>query len=485
MTDTNIYETIKERCGGNIYIGVVGPVRTGKSTFIRKFLDCVVLSNIENEYDRERTQDEIPQSGSGKTITTTEPKFTPSEAVNISVGGTRLSARIIDCVGYMIEGASGVFEEGAERMVMTPWSDEPMPFSKAGEIGTEKVVKEHSTIAMLVTTDGSICGIPRSSYIPAEERAARELESSNVPFAIILNSAVPESEEAHKLAESLEEKYKVPVALVNCERLNGDDALAILSLVVGEFPIKELTFRLPKWLSALPEGHRILGEINNRIGCFSSEIKKLSDVDRALKCSADITGVSLDAASGCGVFSLPLSTEVYYSAIKELTGIEISGERELFTKLMELSKMKSEYDKITDAFCEARERGYGIVMPSYEEIELSEPKLQKQTAGYGIKVCAKAESYHIIRTDLQADICPVVGSLEQSEEVIKNMNIEYEEDPKKLLDTKLFGRSLYDLVKDGMNAKLIHIPDEARGKLSKTLERIMNEGADGLICILL
>lgn len=485
MTDTNIYKTINDRCGGNIYIGVVGPVRTGKSTFIRRFLDCVVLANIENEYDRERTQDEIPQSGSGKTITTTEPKFTPSEAVNITVDGTTLSARIIDCVGYMIDGASGALEDGNERMVMTPWSDEPMPFSRAGEIGTEKVVKEHSTIAMLVTTDGSICGIPRENYIPAEERAANELKECGVPFAIILNSANPESEEAHALAESLERKYGVPVALVNCERLNGEDALAILSLVVGEFPVRELNFTLPDWVSALPEGHKITDEIREEINKFSSRISKLSEVDDATKDCEMIRKIHMDASSGHGEFSIPLTTEVYYSALKELTGVEITGERDLFAKLVELSEIKRDYDKIKDALFDARESGYGIVMPSYEEIEISEPQLQKQTAGYGIKVCASAESYHIIRTGLKADICPVVGSQEQSEEVIKSMSSEYEEDPRRLLDTKLFGRSLYDLVNDGMNAKLIHIPDEARGKLSKTLERIMNEGADGLICILL
>ena len=485
MTDTNIYKTINERCGGNIYIGVVGPVRTGKSTFIRKFLDCMVLPNIDNDYDRERTQDEIPQSGSGKTITTTEPKFTPSDAVRISLGGTALSAKVIDCVGYMIDGASGAIEEGNERMVMTPWSSEAMPFSKASEIGTEKVVKEHSTIALLVTTDGSICGIPRENYVPAEERAATELKESGVPFSIILNSATPESENAHVLAESLEKKYGVPVALINCEKLNVEDSAAILSLVVGEFPVRELNFELPEWLCALPEGHKIICDVKEEINAYSAKVKKLCDVDKNIKEFNKIEKISFDAASGCGCFSIPLPTKVYYSAIEELTHVKISGERDLFERLMEFAKIKEDYDKIKEALNEARECGYGIVMPSYEEIQLSQPELQKQAAGYGIRVCAKAESYHIIRTDLMADICPVVGSEEQSEEVIKNMNTEFEEDPRKLLDTKLFGRSLYDLVKDGMNAKLTHMPNEARGKLSKTLERIMNEGADGLICILL
>lgn len=485
MTENSIYTTIKERCGGNIYIGVVGPVRTGKSTFIRNFLDCMVIPNIENEYDRERAQDEIPQSGSGKTITTTEPKFTPSEAVCINLGGTVLSARMIDCVGYMVEGAGGAFEDGAERMVMTPWSDEPMPFSKAGEMGTEKVVKEHSTIAMLVTTDGSITDIPRENYIAAEERVAGELKASGVPFAIILNSSKPDTAEAHELAKSLEEKYSAPVALVNCANLNEEDAVGILSLVVGEFPLREVNFNLPQWYSVLPSGHRIISSVKELIGAFCEKAEKISDIDKALCEDGRLKKISVDAGSGVCYFELPHEKEEYYGALEEMAGVSLSGERELFETVITLTDAKREYDKIKDALSDAKEKGYGIVMPSYEEIRLSEPTLEKHSNGYGIKISANAESYHIIRTDLKADVCPVVGSEEQSEEVIKNMASEYEEDPKKLLESKLFGRSIYDLVNDGMNAKLLHIPDESRTKLAGTLERIMNEGASGLICILL
>ncbi len=485
MADNSIYTTINERCGGNIYIGVVGPVRTGKSTFIRRFMDCLIIPGIENEYDRERAQDEIPQSGSGRTITTTEPKFTPSEAVKIKLGETELNARMIDCVGYMIDGAMGAFEDGTERMVMTPWSDEPIPFSTAGEIGTEKVVREHSTVAMLMTTDGSICDIPRENYVNAEERAARELRACGVPYAIILNSASPQTKEAHALAESLEEKYGAPVALVNCAELSSEDAKEILSLAVGQFPVCELSFRLPEWCSPLPEGHGLIAELKEKVIAFAKGIKKISDVDAACIGSSDITKTSFDAGTGKGVFSVSVPDEVYYSTLSELCGIEIGGARQLLDSMIELSYAKREYDKVKDAMADAREKGYGIVMPSSDELKLSEPQLLKQSAGYGIKVSATADSYHIIKTGLKTDVCPVVGSEEQSLEVVKSMSAEYEEDPVRLLDSKMFGRSLADLVSDGMNSKLMHIPDESRAKLSQTLEKIMNEGANGLICILL
>lgn len=485
MTDNSIYTTIKERCDGNIYIGVVGPVRSGKSTFIRKFLETVVLPNIENERDRERTLDEIPQSGSGKTITTTEPKFIPSEAVKINMGGTQLSARMIDCVGYMVDGAWGATEDGEERMVVTPWAEAAIPFSLAGEMGTERVVKEHSTIAMLVTTDGSICDIPRESYIPAEERAAEELKASGVPFAIILNCLSPETKEAHILAESLEEKYGAPVALVNCNELDREDAYGILSLVVGEFPIRELCFTIPDWCYAIPKGHRVLTELKQKIADFSDRVSKLSHIEKAIADAPHIRLVAMDAATGVCKLDMPLPHGEYYGVLKEMTGLELSDERALLTSLVELAEAKRDYDKIKHALTDAREMGYGIVMPSYDELRLSEPQLHKSATGYGIKVCASADSYHIIRTELKAEVCPVIGSEEQSEEVYRNMTSEYEEDPKRLLEAPMFGRSLYDLVNDGMNSKLLHIPEQSRSKLASTIERIMNEGAGGLICILL
>lgn len=485
MSENGIYKTIAKRTGGDIYIGVVGPVRTGKSTFIHRFLESAVLPNIKDEYDRERTLDEIPQSGSGRTITTTEPKFVPGEAVRIDVDGTELKVRMIDCVGYLVEGAMGAEEEGEARMVVTPWSDKPMPFAKAAEIGTEKVTKEHSTIAMLVTTDGSISDIPRENYIPAEERVAKELKESGKPFAIVLNSKSPETPEAHTLAKELEKKYGVPVALVNCARLNSEDVDGILSLVIGEFPIKELTFNLPEWTAVLPPEHPVNKGIIDKINKFAFEADKFSDIERLLDGDCGIKKVCLDAGCGKGTFDIPIEKEQYYRALSEFSGERVSDDKELFVAFTEMARTKREYDRIKDALYDAREKGYGIVMPTADELTLSEPTLVKQGAGFGIKVSAAADSIHMIKTTIKADVCPALGTEEQSEEVIKSMSLEYDEDPKKLLDSKMFGRTLYEMVNDGMNAKLTHMPDESREKMCRTIEKIINEGASGLICILL
>lgn len=485
MSENKIYETIAKRCGGDVYVGVVGPVRTGKSTFIHRFMESVVLPNITDEYERERALDEIPQSGSGKTITTTEPKFVPCEAVRVNLDGTDINIRMIDCVGYMADGAIGAMEEDEWRMVVTPWSDEPMPFVKAAEIGTEKVVREHSTIAMLVTTDGSITDIPRESYISAEERVVRELKEAEKPFAIILNSREPESAAAHTLAEELEEKYEAPVALVNCTALNAEDVQAIMGLVVGEFPVKELRFTLPDWTSLLPDGHEINKSIFDTVSAFAGSVKKFSDVKSYADGSEKISLVSLDAGSGKGEFKIELGKDEYYSAMSELSGEVLDSDKALFAAVIEMAEAKREYEKVKSALLEVRERGYGIVMPNAEELKLSEPELIKQSGGWGVKVSAEAESIHMIKTKIRADVCPTFTSEEQSEEVIKHMNADYEEDPKQLLESKLFGRSLYELVNDGMHSKLMHMSDESRAKMSQTLERIINEGASGLICILL
>lgn len=485
MSENKIYETIAKRCGGDVYVGVVGPVRTGKSTFIHRFMESVVLPNISDEYERERALDEIPQSGSGKTITTTEPKFVPCEAVRVNLDGTDINIRMIDCVGYMVDGAIGAMENDDWRMVVTPWSEEPMPFVKAAEIGTEKVVREHSTIAMLVTTDGSITDIPRERYIAAEERVARELKEAEKPFAIILNSAEPESENAHKLAAALEEKYCAPVALVDCTRLNANDVRAIVELVVGEFPIRELKFTLPDWTSLLPEEHEINCSIFDTVSSFADSVKKFSDVKKYSEKYDKISLKSLDAGSGKGEFSIALGKDDYYSAMSELSGEVFDSDKALFAAVIEMAEAKREYEKVKDALIEVKERGYGIVMPSADELKLSEPELIKQSGGYGVKVSAEAESIHMIKTKIRADVCPTFTSAEQSEEVIKTMNADYDEDPKQLLESKMFGRSLYELVNDGMYSKLTHMSDESRAKMSQTLERIINEGASGLICILL
>ena len=485
MQDNSIYRDIAKRTGGDIYIGVVGPVRTGKSTFIHRFLDSIVLPNIEDEYDRQRTVDEMPQSATGRTVMTTEPKFVPDESVKISVGDTELNVKMIDCVGYMVDGALGSEEDGQQRMIMTPWSDVAIPFTEAAELGTSKVIGEHSTIGMLVTTDGSITDIPRESYVEAEERVASELKKLGKPFAIVLNSANPGSEETKALALELEKKYEVPVALVSCPNLDRDDIREILALVLGEFPIKELRFRVPEWTLVLPEDHPIRREMLEKIDVFSDATRKIGDVAMAMTMQDGFEVEKIDAGDGTGEISLPLSDEVYFKTLGEMTGLDVSDKSRLFSTVTRLSEIKRKYEKVEEALADVESKGYGIVMPTSDEMRLDEPRLVKQAGGYGVKVSARAESIHMIKTGIRADLCPVVGTAEQSEEVVKYLISEYEDAPEKVWESNMFGKSLYDLVSDGMRAKLEHMPDESREKLGETLERIINEGAGGLLCILL
>lgn len=485
MSDNSIYSDIAKRTGGDIYIGVVGPVRTGKSTFIHKFLDNVVIPNIEDEYDRQRTLDEMPQSASGKTIMTTEPKFVPDDSVRVVLDeDIEFRVKMVDCVGYLVDGAIGAEENGENRMVITPWSEEAMPFAEAAELGTSKVIGEHATIAMLVTTDGSIAGIPRESYIPAEERVAKELREFGKPFAIILNSANPESDYAHELAHELEEKYGAPVALVCCPELDGDDIREILALVLSEFPVREMTFTLPDWTEALPGDHHLKAGILESVRSFSEGVEKLGDIEKHLS-SYDFERVSVNAGDGTASFNIPVDDAEYYKTISKLCGLEISNDKALLTTVKELAEIREKYVRIEDALHDVEEKGYGIVMPTIDELKLDEPTLVKQSNGYGVKVTAHADSIHMIKTGIKADLCPVIGSEEQSEEVVKFLSGELEENPDKVWEYNMFGKSLYDMVSDGMNAKLSHMPDESREKLGETLGKIINEGSNGLICILL
>ncbi len=486
MTDNSIYRDIAKRTGGDIYIGVVGPVRTGKSTFIGRFLDTTVLPNIEDEYDKQRTVDEMPQGAAGKTVMTTEPKFIPDDAVLIKMdGGTELHVKMVDCVGYMVDGALGAEEDGAPRMIKTPWNEEPIPFCEAAELGTGKVIGEHSTIGILVTTDGTVTDIPRESYVEAEERVARELKSLGKPFAIVLNSKNPGSEAAHALACELEEKYGVPVALVSCPSLNSDDIREILGLILGEFPVRELKFTLPSWTSALPESHPLLDELYAKIDNFSSGISKFGDITSKNKEDDSIEVIRLDAGDGTGELSIPLDDDLYFSTLSALTGLDVGDERKLFATLGELSEIKAKYERIEAALADAEAKGYGIVVPSADEMTLTEPRVIKQSGGYAVSTTAHAETIHMIKAKIRTDVCPAVGTEEQTEEIAKYLRDEYDNDPKSVWDYKVFGRTMYDLVRDGMNAKLMHMPDEARRKMGETLERIINEGASGLICILL
>ena len=492
MANTTIYQDIAKRTGGDIYLGVVGPVRTGKSTFIKKFMESAVIPMISDGNDRTRAIDELPQSGSGRTVMTTEPKFVPDEAVRITAGdSTDLRVRLVDCVGYLVPGALGEQEEGEERMVHTPWSEDPLPFRQAAELGTHKVITEHSTIAVLVTTDGTIGDIPRTAYTEAEERVARELTASGKPFAVILNSAYPGSEEAIGLAYELERKYRAPVALVNCTEINAEDVSHILELILGQFPVRELLFRIPKWGASLPEEHPLRESIRKFVDTMAGDITRMGDIRAALakeETGENIRSCTLDginAGEGTAVLDVTLLPELYFRVLSELTGMEIPDDAALFSAMRELSQIREAYDKVATALREVETGGYGIVMPGIDDLHLEEPKIIKQSGGYGVKLKASAPSIHMIRADIETEINPVVGTEQQSEELIRSILSGFEEDPRSLWESNMFGKPLYELVNDGLRSKLAHMPEESRGRLGKTLERIINEGSGGLICILL
>ncbi len=492
MAEHSIYKDIAERTGGDIYVGVVGPVRSGKSTFIKRFMESVVLPNIGEGYSKERARDELPQSAAGKTVMTTEPKFIPEEAVPVILdNNAQMRVRMIDCVGYLIPDAMGTVENGQTRMVRTPWREEPMPFSEAAEMGTHKVITEHSTIGMLITTDGSIGDIPRESYVDAEERIVKELKGLGKPFALVLNSARPGSEESRALALSLEEKYGVPVALVSCLELDAEDIRHILGLILEEFPVAEVRVMTPPWMKALDETHRIRTSVRASLCRCAEGVRRAGDLRHAFdgmseneyieKATLDL----LDLGTGCATLSLCMRPGLYYEVISELTGFSVSSETELITLLSDLSRMKAKYDKVSEALAQVNEKGYGIVMPDVEDLHLEEPQIVKQSGGYGVKLRAGAQSVHMIRANIEAEINPMVGTEQQSEDLVRYMLKEFEEDPKSIWQSNMFGKSLYELINEGLHTKLDHMPEESRKKLSETLERIINEGSNGLICILL
>lgn len=492
MGERSIYKDIAERTGGDIYIGVVGPVRTGKSTFIKRFMEALVLPNIQDSYSRDRARDEMPQSAAGKTVMTTEPKFVPDEAVSIKLDDcASLRVKMIDCVGYIVNEALGTIEDGQPRMVHTPWQDDPMPFVEAAEMGTERVIKEHSTIGMLITTDGTIGDISRQSYVEAEERVVKELKAIGKPFAMILNSAHPTSEEAISLAYELEAKYNVPVALVSCTELDSEDIKNILDLVLHEFPISELNITLPTWMNVIDASHEIKASVYGSVRQFAEKISKAGDVKEALSVFSNnphVTDFSLDEidlGNGKARISISLDNSLYYRVISELTDIEIDGERQLIELLKAFASSKRQYERVAKALEAAEEKGYGIVMPTIEELHLEEPQIVKQSGGYGVRLCASAQSIHMIRANIETEINPIVGTEQQSEELIKYMLKDFEAEPERIWESNVFGKSLYELVNEGLHTKLEHMPEESRTKLSETLERIINEGSGGLICIIL
>ena len=492
MAEHSIYRDIAERTGGDIYIGVVGPVRTGKSTFIKRFMEALVLPNMDDGYSRERARDEMPQSAAGKTVMTTEPKFVPDEAVTIHMDDSAsLRVKMIDCVGYIVSEALGTIENGQPRMVNTPWRDDPIPFVEAAEMGTEKVIKEHSTIGMLITSDGTIGDISRESYVPAEERVVSELKALGKPFAMILNSSVPSSQEAIDLAYELEEKYGIPVALVNCTELDAEDIRHILELVLNEFPVTEVSFSMPSWIKSLEKDHRVRASVRNSICACADRVRKAGDLKTAFDPLDNDEYISeyrvedVDLGTGKARIKIDFENSLYFEVLSELTGFDVSSEEELISILREYSECRSQYERVAEALSMAEEKGYGIVMPTVSELRLEEPEIVKQSGGYGVRLCASAQSIHMIRANIETEINPIVGTEQQSEDLVKYMLREFEEDPQRIWSSKMFGKSLYELVGEGLHSKLDHMPEASRMKLSETLERIINEGSGGLICIIL
>ncbi len=492
MMNTNIYRDIAERTGGNIYIGVVGPVRTGKSTFIKKFMEALVLPNISDPYDRERARDEMPQSAAGKTVMTAEPKFIPDEAVPITLSDhAHLQVKMVDCVGYVVPDAIGHIENGGPRMVNTPWQTEPMPFHEAAEFGTRKVITDHATIGIVVTTDGTVGEIPRASYVEAEQRVIRELKALHKPFAVIMNSADPSREESIRLATAIEKDYDIPVALVNCLELNTEDIKHILEMILMEFPIREIAVDIPGWIAALEPDHKIVTSLRESVLACADQVTKIGDIGPAFSAlteneyieSANL--VHTDLGSGRAKLAVKVPEALYYHTLGELTGFEITDEAALIGLLRELSDRKREYDKIADAMAAVNEKGYGIVTPALAELRLEEPEIIHQAGGYGVKLKASGPSIHMIRADIETEVSPIVGSEQQSEELVKSLLHEFEEDPARLWECNIFGKSLHDLITEGLHAKLDHMPDDARRKLGETLQKVINEGSGGLICIIL
>lgn len=492
MDNLNLYQDIATRTDGDIYIGVVGPVRTGKSTFIKKFMDLMVIPNIEGEYKRQRALDELPQSAAGRTIMTTEPKFVPNEAIDITIGNNlKLKTRLVDCVGYLVNNAIGYLEDDMPRMVRTPWSDEEIPFEDAAEIGTRKVIKEHSTIGLLVTTDGSITDIPREDYLEAEERVVRELKELNKPFAIVLNSSSPYSEYTRSLADELEEKYDAPVIPADCSNLETTDINNIFSRVLYEFPIEQINIDFPKWIDALDNTHWLKTSLYADIMNAFSDISELKEIDKAIttlqntevidKCSSD----DINLGNGEVNITITLKEDLFYKVLTEVSGINIANEGDLFTTISNLSSVKKEYDKISYALNEVKQKGYGIVTPSIEELILDEPEIVKQGSRFGVKLKARAPSIHMIRADIETEVSPIVGSEKQSEELVNYLLSEFENDPLKIWESNIFGKNLHELVNEGLQNKLSKMPEDAQMKLQETLQRIINEGSGGLICIIL
>ena len=490
MEDRKIYEDIALRTEGDIYIGVVGPVRTGKSTFIKRFMETLVIPNIENVYRRERARDELPQSGSGRTIMTAEPKFVPEEAVAVTVdGGAACQMRMIDCVGYMVEGATGHLENDTERMVKTPWFGEEIPFTKAAELGTHKVIHDHSTIGIVVTCDGSFGDIPAGNYQESEERTIAELKTLGKPFVILLNTTRPYSDAVRKQSEEMFHKYQIPVLPVNCEQLKKEDITMILEQVLLEFPLTEVEYHMPRWVEMLPVMHPVKQEIITKVREMMEDFHVLRDIGMAnTDCEGpSVSRMKLDRVAlntGSAVYSIDMEESCYYQMLSELTGMELRDEYDLMEQLRELSAMQKEYGKVIKAMDAVRQKGYGMVLPEKDEITMDDPVLIHQGGKYGVKLRSISPSVHMIRANIETEIAPIVGNEEQARDLIQ-----YIQDGRKqeegIWQINIFGKTIEELVEDGIRSKLYQIGEESQVKLQDTMQKIVNDSNGGLVCIII
>ena len=491
MERFEIYEDIKKRTNGDIYIGVVGPVRSGKSMFISKFMQNLVIPNIDNKQTKERAIDELPQSAEGKTIMTTQPKFVPEQAVSINVDNVNLRVRMVDCVGYLISGAMGHTEDDKPRLVKTPWSEKEMPFEEAAEIGTKKVITEHSSIGIVVTTDGSISDLPRSSYVDAEERVVNELKQTGKPFVLVVNTTNPQSEDAKKLTSSLAQKYDVCAVCLNVKEMTENDIQNIFEKVLLEFPIKSLKVKLPVWLQALEPSDEIIQAIIQEVKKFGEGAEKIGQIDKtnvAFLENEDFEPLTVGAikmGEGTIEFEVRPRQTLFYKVLSRQCGTTIKDDYHLVKYIKELAFAKQEYDKLASALEDVNENGYGIVVPKHESMVLESPEIVKQGGRYGVRIKATAPSLHIMKVDVETEVNPLVGTEEQSKDLVKYLQDEFDTNPEAVWQTNMFGKTLNDLVNEGMSSKIKAMPVEAQRKMRRTLGRIVNEGKGGIICILL
>ncbi len=492
MEKFDLFQDLAERTGGDVYIGVVGPVRTGKSTFIKRFMERMILPAIEDANERERAQDSLPQSGTGKTIMTTEPKFIPDDGVEIQLtDAIAFRARLVDCVGYAVPGALGYLEADGARMIMTPWSDDAMPFEQAAEIGTRKVIQDHSTIGLVLTTDGSFGELPRESYMEPEERVISELKELGKPFVVLLNSSHPDSEETLTLTLEMQEAYDVPVLPVNCQELSQDDIVHILEQVLYEFPVSEINFSLTDWVEALSPSHWLKKQVDDALEEARASITRLRDVDPAVnqlqtyEYLENVRLMHMDLGTGVADISVGTQEDLFYRVLAELADRHVATHGDIMKLWREYVVAKMEWDKVEEAMREVRATGYGMVAPTLSELNLEEPEPIRRGAQFGVRLKATAPSIHMIRADIETELTPIIGTERQADELVQYLMEQFEDDPIKLWETNLFGKSLHDLVRESIQSKLFKMPENAQEKLQETLQRIINEGSGGLICIII